>query len=63
MEVSLFLDPFHVEIRRNDETPVLVSPRDEAGRPWFYRKEKEGFCVGRVDQGYLTSRGSNSSIT
>jgi len=48
MEVSLFLDPFHVEIRRNDETPVLVSPRDEAGRPWFYRKEKEGFCVGRV---------------
>jgi len=51
MEVSLFFDPFHVEIRRNDGSPVLVSSRDAAGRRWFYREEGEGFCVGRGIEG------------
>lgn len=47
MEVFLFLDPFHVEIRRSDGTPVMAASKDSDGRPWFYRKEKEGFSIGR----------------
>ena len=45
--VSLYRDPFHVEIRRADGTPVLASPRDAQGRPWFYRVRGDGFEVGR----------------
>jgi len=50
MEVSLFSDPFHVEIRRSDGSLVLGSPRGPDGHPWFYRRAGEGFETGRTIQ-------------
>lgn len=50
MEISLFSDPFHVEIRRSDGSLVLGSSRGPDGHPWFYRRAGEGFETGRTIQ-------------
>lgn len=47
MVLTLHHNPFSVEIRRMDGTPVLTSARDGQGQPWFYRKRGEGFEIGR----------------
>lgn len=48
MGIMVFLDPFHLEVRRADGSLILASPTDAQGRPWFYRTQGGGFEVGRV---------------
>src|SRR5664279_1096284 len=47
MEVSVWLDPFRVDVHRSDGTPVIETAADEDGRYWAYATLNDAFTVRR----------------
>jgi alpha-glucosidase len=47
MVVSVWLDPFRVDVHRSDGTPVVETASDEDGRYWAYATLNDAFTVRR----------------
>ncbi len=47
MVVSLWLDPFRIDVHRTDGTPVVESAADEQGRYWTYATLNDAFTIRR----------------
>src|SRR6476646_372335 len=47
MVVSLWLDPFRLDVHRADGTPVVETAADEQGRYWAYATLNDAFTVRR----------------
>ncbi len=45
--VSVWLDPFRLDVHRTDGTPVVESALDEEGRSWAYATLNDAFTVRR----------------
>jgi alpha-glucosidase len=45
--VSLWLDPFRLDVHRSDGTPVVETAADEQGRYWAYATLNDAFTVRR----------------
>ena len=45
--VSLWLDPFRVDVHRSDGTPVIETATDDEGRYWAYATLNDAFTVRR----------------
>ncbi len=48
MSVTAHFDPFYLEAHRKDGSLIFTSPKDEEGKPWFYRALNDQFMIGRV---------------
>ena len=47
MVVSLWVDPFRVDVHRPDGSPVVETAQDEQGRYWAYATLNDAFTVRR----------------
>ncbi len=45
--VSLWLDPFRIDVHRTDGSPVIETAADDAGRYWAYATLNDAFVVRR----------------
>jgi len=45
--LSLWLDPFRIDVHRTDGTPVVETARDAEGRYWGYATRNDAFVVRR----------------
>lgn len=51
LTVSVWLDPFRLDVHRADGTTVLETAADDQGRYWAYATLNDGFTVRRVCRG------------
>ena len=51
LTVSVWLDPFRVDVHRADGTAVVETAADDQGRYWAYATLNDGFTVRRVCRG------------
>ena len=47
MVVSLWLDPFRIDVHRADGSPVVEAAADEEGRYWTYATLNDSFTIRR----------------
>ena len=45
--VSLWLDPFRIDVHRSDGTPVIETAADAEGRYWAYATLNDAFTIRR----------------